>query len=164
MMKDVVKIPDSDSYGTPQNLWESLNKEFNFNLDAAASSQNHKCLNYFDKEANSLSKSWVDYGSVWCNPPYSRGNIARFVEKGWRESLKGCCVVMLVRCDPSTNWFQDFVMDKADEVRFVDKRIKFIGGEGSYNFPCCIVVFNSVRMKYGSTLPVKTKFRYWGYE
>ena len=49
---------NSDEWETPQNLFDELNREFNFDLDVCATSDNHKCPVYFTKEDNGLSKNW----------------------------------------------------------------------------------------------------------
>ena len=41
---------DKDYWETPQSLFDELNAEFNFTLDAAASDTNHKCKRYFTKK------------------------------------------------------------------------------------------------------------------
>lgn len=49
---------NSDEWETPQDLFEELDKEFNFDLDVCATSDNHKCPVYFTKEDNGLTKNW----------------------------------------------------------------------------------------------------------
>ena len=48
----------SDEWETPQDVFESLNSEFDFNLDPCATEQNHKCLLYYTKDDDGLSKNW----------------------------------------------------------------------------------------------------------
>ena len=52
-----------DDWGTPKKLFDELNKEFHFDLDAAASDSNHKCDRYFTVEDNGLMQSW---GGILC--------------------------------------------------------------------------------------------------
>jgi site-specific DNA-methyltransferase (adenine-specific) len=79
------------------------------------------------------------------NPPYSRGNIDKFVKKAYEESQKGCTVVGLLPLR-SASWFHKYVM-KAHEIRFLTRRVKFIDPEtgkpskGSPNFDSIIVVW-----------------------
>ena len=49
---------DKDYWETPQSLFDELNAEFNFTLDAAASDVNHKCKRYFTKKDNGLLQDW----------------------------------------------------------------------------------------------------------
>ena len=60
-------------YCTPQDFFESLNKEFSFTLDAAATSKSAKCKMYYTPETDGLSSPWnIAGGAVFCNPPYGR--------------------------------------------------------------------------------------------
>ncbi len=63
---------DRDDRPTPDWLFEALNKEFGFTLDAAASADNARCANYYDAPANGLIRPWE--GVVWCNPPYVKNS------------------------------------------------------------------------------------------
>lgn len=48
----------SDEWSTPQDFYDEVNQEFNFNLDVCATDENHKCDNYFTIKDNGLEKSW----------------------------------------------------------------------------------------------------------
>ena len=48
----------SDEWTTPQSFFEELDKEFHFDLDAAASESNHKCSRYFTLENDGLTQNW----------------------------------------------------------------------------------------------------------
>lgn len=49
---------NSDEWETPQELYNELDREFDFQLDVCATSDNHKCPFYFTKDDDGLSKSW----------------------------------------------------------------------------------------------------------
>lgn len=53
----------TDEWYTPIEFYNTLNKEFNFNLDPCATDINHKCERYFTKEDNGLLQSW---GAIMC--------------------------------------------------------------------------------------------------
>ena len=55
-----------------------------------------------------LSRIWRP--TVWINPPWSRGQIARWCWKASEEANKGLTTVMLLPADPSTRWFHDYVL------------------------------------------------------
>ena len=57
-MNKVLFSSASDSWATPQDLFDKLNEEFKFNLDPCADEQNHKCDTYFTKEVNGLTQDW----------------------------------------------------------------------------------------------------------
>ena len=48
----------TDEWETPQWLFNEMNEEFHFDLDPAATDENHKCARYFTKEDDGLSKKW----------------------------------------------------------------------------------------------------------
>lgn len=68
--------PDEDSYETPLDMFERLEKQYNMNfqLDAAAKENNSKCNDSFLH--NAMFQPWKNPHSltqcdVWCNPPHS---------------------------------------------------------------------------------------------
>ena len=76
---------------------------------------------------------------VFCNPPYS--NIAKWVEKAFRESRKdNTLVVLLVPSRTDTKYFHDFIYKRA-EIRFIRGRLKFGDSKNSAPFPSMIVIF-----------------------
>ncbi len=48
----------SDEWATPDPLFQELDREFHFDLDACASDENHKCDRYFTREQDGLSQNW----------------------------------------------------------------------------------------------------------
>ena len=54
----------SDEWETPQGIFDELDKEFHFTLDACAKDQNRKCDRYFTIEQNGLQKSWGGGDSI----------------------------------------------------------------------------------------------------
>ena len=49
---------NSNEWETPQDLFDELNKEFNFVLDVCATKENAKCNSYFNIELDALSIDW----------------------------------------------------------------------------------------------------------
>jgi len=125
----------SGEWETPIELFQVLDAEFHFTLDACATPRNNKCPCFYSQDA--LRLSWL--GTVFCNPPYGR-EIWQWVAKGYNEALRGAVVVMLLPARTDTAWWHSFVM-KADEIRFIRGRLKFSGHKNSAPFPSCIVVF-----------------------
>ena len=68
--------------------------------------------------------------TFFCNPPYSSGNVIKFVHKAWLESGNGATVVLLIPSDPSTQYF-DFCFENASEIRFMQPRVKFNNPDGT---------------------------------
>lgn len=139
-----------DEWGTPQWLFDLLDREFHFHTDAAAKNRDMaKCPRFF---SDALTLNWNEYpGPFFLNPPYSAGNIEAFMWKAWVESTKGCTVVCLVPVASDTRWWHDWVM-KAAEIRFIKGRVKFIGYDEQGNqirnsptFSSCVVIFKQER-------------------
>ena len=58
MNTEVLFSSKSELWSTPQDLFDELNKEFHFNLDPCATSENAKCAEFFTKEQDGLQKNW----------------------------------------------------------------------------------------------------------
>ena len=129
----------TDLWSTPQEFYNKLNEEFNFNLDPCASNENHKCDKYFTMINNGLKQDWKGY-KVFCNPPYGR-KIKEWVKKCYEESLKpNTTIVMLIPSRTDTSYFHDYIYGKA-EIRFVRGRLKFGDCKNSAPFPSMIIIF-----------------------
>lgn len=132
------------NWETPQELFDQLDAEFHFTLDAASSDANHKCPKYFTAENSAFNHEWWGE-TVFCNPPYGKA-IAEWVRKCSAEaSRKDTIVVMLLPARTDTRWFQQFILNRA-EVRFLKGRLRFetngIPG-GPAPFPSMIVVMRT---------------------
>ncbi len=127
-----------EDWRTPKELFDELNAEFHFVLDACASPENNLCTLYFDKETNCLDKSWNCGGAVFCNPPYGR-KMVRFIKKAYEENKKGVTIVLLIPARTDTNYFHDYIY-KQHEVRFIRRRLRFSGSNTDAPFPSMIVV------------------------
>lgn len=138
-INDGLYSSSTDNWGTPQLLFDELNKEFHFTLDPCANEINHKCEKYFTVEDNGLIKSW-EGERVFCNPPYGR-EMYKWVKKAYEENEKGTFVVMLLPARTDTRWFHDFLY-KNFEIRFIKGRLKFNDGKEDAPFPSMIVVMN----------------------
>jgi site-specific DNA-methyltransferase (adenine-specific) len=130
-------------YGTPQYIFDAINKEFGpFTLDAAASPENAKCKKYYTEKDDGLTKSWVGE-TVFVNWPYGRKYNLKWAQKIYKEAMldKECKKVALVAARLDTEWFSEY-MAFAEEIYFIKGRIVFDGAESSAAFPSCVVVFD----------------------
>lgn len=66
-------ISNRMDWETPTDLFRSLDDEFRFTLNAASSETNHKCQKYYTLEDSAFDHEWGGE-TVFCNPPYGRGN------------------------------------------------------------------------------------------
>lgn len=133
-----------DEARTPKQIFDVLDKEFHFDVDAAANEDNTLCFFFFE---DALEREWYEGNdsdlvaeldalgipvarTFFCNPPYSAGNILKFVHKAWLESGNGATVVLLIPSDPSTEYFE-FCFENASEIRFMHPRVKFNNPDGT---------------------------------
>lgn len=137
---------NSDEWETPQEFFNALDSEFNFELDVCADEINHKCNEWYGIEEDGLKQNWGGK-RVWCNPPYSQ--IEKWVEKAWRETRQdNTLVVMLIPSRTDTKYFHNYIYQRT-EIRFVKGRIKF-GSASNKNhapFPNMIVIFRGANIK-----------------
>lgn len=131
-----------DEWATPQDLWDLLNREFRFTLDAAASPANAKTRRFFSEKESCLLEPWR--GRVWLNPPYS--NSRPFLEKARAEVKSGraAFVVCLIKAAADTDrYFQNVRF--AQEIRRMVGRVHFVPPSGieasSPKFGCDLVIF-----------------------
>ena len=123
----------NNEWSTPQDLFDLLDKEFRFDLDACASLWNNKCQLYYIKDVDTLSRDWPTNITVWMNPPYGR-DIGKFIEHAYKQSQeRNCTVVYLVPTNTETAWFQDCCLN--GELRFVRGRIHFSDESGKSGRP-----------------------------
>lgn len=129
-----------DEWQTPLWLFEKLDEEFKFDLDPAATEDNHLTWAYMTKKENGLAYNW--FGSVFVNPPYSR--MKEWVKKGYEEAQLPPVkrVVMLIAARTDTQAWWNFI--RHGEVRFLPGRLKFEhpnGARHSAPFPSAVVIF-----------------------
>ena len=128
---------------TPQDFFDEMNAEFNFDLDVCATDDNAKCDYWLTEREDGLKEKWHEYLRppviCWMNPPYAR-EIGKWMKKAYEESQRGCTVVCLVPSRTDTAWWHDYAM-KADEIRYIRGRLKFKGAKHSAPFPSAVVIF-----------------------
>lgn len=134
-------VSKTDDWATPQYLFDDWNAKYHFDLDAAASSSNHKCDNWYgldhpdQSRRDGLAQAWT--GVTWVNPPYGR------VLNQWvghaAEQLS--LVVMLLPARTDTRWFHSYCITQ--RITFIKGRVKFGGSSFGAPFPSMIVEFNA---------------------
>jgi len=118
---------EKNSWSTDPRIFDALDQEFNFGLDAAASNENHKCDTYMTKDHDSLIMDWsFNSKSVWINPPYGRGMISAFMQKAIEQKNKGVTSVFLVPATMEAGWLP---IGKVSEIRIIT------GGRLSFYHP-----------------------------
>ena len=132
-------------WGTPKDLFDKLNDEFNFTLDVCASDGMEMCKNYFNPEKDGLKQDWG--GNIcWMNPPYGK-EITQWVKKA---ALSQAVTVALLPARTDTKWYQEWVQPYASEIRFISGRLRFKGAANSAPFPSIIVIWGTPKTpRYG---------------
>lgn len=152
-MNDAMLSSKKMDYCTPQALFDELNAEFHFTLDAAATSKSAKCPSYFTPETDGLNSPWnpPGGGAVFCNPPYGR-ETGKWVRKAYEEARSGATIVLLIPARTDTTYFHDYIYGQA-EVRFLRGRVVFVDENGEpcrdssgrpmpAPFPSMLVIYN----------------------
>lgn len=136
MINSGMMTSETDLWETPQDFFDELNKEFNFEIDVCALPENAKCVKFYTPRDDGLQQKWE--GVCWMNPPYGR-KIGMWIRKAYHSSQQGATVVCLIPARTDTKWWHDYVMK--GEVRFVRGRLKFGNAKNSAPFPSAVVIF-----------------------
>lgn len=175
------------NWRTPKPMFDRLDAEFAFGVDAAASGKDC-CDQWFGPGSvtavDGLTCSWWDLivgdPTVFLNPPYSRElglPIEPWIEKCYVEARAGCTVVAILPHAVQTKWFQRYVWGitpnkelyvwegfAATEVRQIPHRVTFEHPDGTtrHNAPgnTCVVIW---RPDPGYVGPWTPTVRYWSF-
>lgn len=131
---------NSDEWTTPLNLFEDLNKEFNFDVDLASSNKNCLCSKFETIDSNPNLTAIYNNKNIFCNPPYSK--LKSFIKYCYDLAfIHHNIVVMLIPARTDTIAFHTYIYMKDNvEIRFIKGRLHF-SNKGSAPFPSMIVVF-----------------------
>lgn len=138
-------------FGTPQVIFDPLNREFGFTLDPRATAKNAKCEKYFTVEENRLLQPWD--GAVFMNPPFRDCDV--WIEKAYRESLRGATVVCLMPARVDTAWWHEYAI--RGEIRWIRGRIHFDGAEHNAPFSCVLIIFRPPKEVWDALDEILTK-------
>lgn len=135
----------SDERYSPKHVLDAVREMFapDLWLDPCTTPGNHTGADFFATPSglqtkggllldasDGLTCEWSKYAEqAFVNPPYSRGELARWVEKCIRETEIGVDVVALLPCDLGSRAGQR-VADTADALCFVKGRLAFGSPEG----------------------------------
>ena len=120
-------------------MYESLDREFGFDVDVCANDANHKHPRYWTVKDDGLSKDWSGL-KCFMNPPYGRP-IAGWMRKAVESALGGgALVVAVIPCRTDTRWWGDCM--RANEIRLIRGRLHYNDGPEASPFPSCIVVWD----------------------
>lgn len=121
------------SVQTPPAFLDALRKRLhilNFDIDLAADETNHIASKYYTKEDDAILQTWKSNGWAFCNPPFN--DLTPWVQKAHTESSKfGAQIAMLTPASVGSNWFKDYVFNKAT-VLFLSPRLTFLNHKNCY--------------------------------
>ncbi|EMF1393233.1 helix-turn-helix domain-containing protein [Escherichia coli] len=129
----------SDDWRTPYRLFRNLHREFNFNLDGAATEHDTLLPRFTDD----ISRQSWDGERVFCNPPYS--DIPSFLLKAAEADL----AVFLIPYRPHTTYWLTHIFTNplCHEIRILHRAVKYLPPAGHNRlvvrspFPTAVVVF-----------------------
>ena len=127
----------NDDVATPDDLYDSLNEEFNFDYDP--------CPLHGKSKFDGLTVDWGK--SNYVNPPYSE--IKEWLKKGIDEMKKGNKSVFLIPLRLTTRYWERLVFPYASEIRPIAGYIKFKGYEKirGLNTPIGLVIYDPKKYK-----------------
>jgi hypothetical protein len=122
-----------DVWRTPEDLWQRLHNQYQFEFDACADAKNRKVHDY---SRDFEDKIFLNPDTmIWMNPPFSKA-LAMFtrlvIERRW---------VAIYRSDNmETKVWQDVIFPRAEWVFMFNYRVKYIGFDGdSSRFPSALI-------------------------
>ena len=136
-------IPERDLWETKQELWDKLNRQYNFTFDCCANKDNTKCEKWTDSFEYYWSVSPSDV--CWMNPPFSKP--IEMFKVFFERVHKG---IAIYRCDNmETKVWQNIILKNASWVLIPKGRISYTpfetgdmrNGMGT-RFPSALIGFN----------------------
>lgn len=125
-MTQVIESP-GDEWRTPPFVFDYLNRQHQFDIDLAATSDNTLCERWYGR--NSLDAVWHHQAyRGFLNPPYS--NIDPWLEKARNEAVLGFTTVCLMPAPNGEKVYHKHVFGVASEIMFIEGRLAFIGLDG----------------------------------
>lgn len=149
-------------WACPDDLFNRLNNEFHFTLDACAHPANARCQKFYTSVDDGLKQDWKGQ-TVWCFPPSGRKALRDWVYKAANEARKkDTTVVMLLPVSTDSHWFQTYICQRAGViVRFLPERVKYTnfalpswassietGKKRSATRPSMVVIFTGKKNKF----------------
>jgi site-specific DNA-methyltransferase (adenine-specific) len=101
----------SDSWGSPQALFDFLDYFYRFDVDVCATAANTKCKTFFSERQDGLKQPWTPGQAHWMNPPYSKAGA--WAQKGSDAARAGAIVVGLFANRSSSRWYRDYLVPHA---------------------------------------------------
>ena len=144
-----------DEWLTPPEIIKACGE---FDLDPCAPTNRpwDTAKKHLHIDDDGLKMDWD--GRVWLNPPYGK-DIVQWMERLARHNNG----VALIFVRSETDWFYNYVLEKAISIFLIKGRLKFYnvdGTEGKYCAPApsCLVAYGELNDKYLKELHIKGKY------
>tara|TARA_B100000902_G_C26824364_1_gene675584 strand:- start:79 stop:585 length:507 start_codon:yes stop_codon:yes gene_type:complete len=121
---------DNQLAQTPPEVWEPLKEEFGELFDPCP----------MEPEVDGLSIPWSGDQWNYVNPPYD--SCQAWLQKCAMEFIHDRKIVALIPCRTNTNWWFNWVLPYATEIRFIKNGVKFVGYKRKSPFPVALVVYD----------------------
>jgi phage N-6-adenine-methyltransferase len=127
---------------TPEEVLELVRQMGPIGLDPCTTDENPTgAEDYYTDYDDGLSQSWMGFGLVYANPPYSR-SLKPWTAKMAVEASRGVEIVGLVPARTDTQWFQRNLLT-CKAVCFWGGRLTFKGAPAPAPFPSCLPYWGS---------------------
>jgi len=125
-----IHINNDNNYATPPELYNELNKKYNFDFDPYPYNEGEIL-----PENNALFIEWGQRNFV--NPPYTQKEKEDAVKKALEEMKKGKLSVFLIPVSTSTKLFHDLIKPNASDIDFLRGRVKYgkLDENGNFYLP-----------------------------
>ena len=117
------EFSQKNDFWTPKEVFDALNERFGpFEVDLAASDENHLVEPYFTKADNALQIEWN--GVAFCNPPYvkqpDKTSLKDWVEKARESVIDGEAhrIVMLIPAYTANGYWHTEIFPYASHLVF----------------------------------------------
>jgi len=117
--------------GTPKEIYDYLKK------NGYEISDFDPCPN--NPTFDGLEIEWPNE-TIYVNPPYSRGQLSKWVKKCYDEYRNGKTIIMLIPSYTDTRYFHEYIYNIA-RIEFIKGRLKFKGYNARASFPSMLVYF-----------------------
>lgn len=141
----VGRTTDKDHYETPEALWVKLQRDFEFNVDCAASLENTKCADFYSLERSFLTApvSEFRFKRCWLNCPFSQ-KLDFLSRAALIRSVADVVATIVPNNARETDWWWLWVKNHADEIVNLSPRVYYeLDGVPQKNVPfsSCLVIY-----------------------
>ncbi len=115
-----------DEWETPQELWDTLNKQYRFSFDCCSNNSNKKTLRYSNNFEFIKKYNIIENGLIcWMNPPFSKAY--KMFKHFFKVVNQGVAIYRIDNIETKL-WY--IILKKADWIHIFSSRINYEGHKG----------------------------------